>query len=798
MSGSDPCALCATPVGWKPRARTFFGAEKAFCCMGCLNVYAILVESGALAAGDGPRQSELFRESLRLGLIASPAEEAFAPPEGTEVQEALFQVSGLWCTSCGWLIEHALSREYGVVGAEVMFTSDLLKVRYCPQFIPPGRIPERVASLGYRAAEYGSAQEGERKDWQDMLLRLGIAGGLWMNVMLFSLVIYASFFESIAEGARRVVPFILMALAAPAVFYSAWPIHRLAWFGLRHGRLRMEALISTGVLAAFAYSAAQAFLGGRHYYFDTACAIVTLVLTGKALERSAKDRSAKAIAMLHRLLPRKARIREEGEERFKAIELLQPGMVFLVKPGERIPADGVVVAGASAVDESVVTGESELRSRAVGDAVVCGSLNAAGVLEVRVTHAGSESTLAQIVRSVETALAGRSPLERTVDRVSRLFIPAVLALALATLGGCLALGLGPTTAMLRAIAVLVIACPCALGIATPLATTAAVGAASRRGILIRDLRVLETFRTVDAIVLDKTGTMTEGAFKVREARLEHLDWVATLESYSEHPLAHALVAYARERGHAPGDAVDVTVAEGMGLAGTVAGHRVLVGNARMLAQAGVAVPDTLQALARQWQGEGLTVAFAAVDGSVAGALAFGDRPRKEALALVAALKARGIRTVLLSGDAQATTAHMGALLGVDECLGEVPPAEKAEAVRRLQAQGAVVAMVGDGINDAPALAAADLGIAMGSGSDLAMHAAPIVLLSDALLRIDDTFTLARLAHRVIRQNLFWAFFYNGAGIALAMTGVLNPILAAAAMVLSSLSVIGNSLRLSRA
>ena len=791
------CDLCTTPVGWKPRKGSFKGVDKQFCCAGCLNVYSILVESGALAPGQDPRDSELFRESLRMGLIASGPEERTLPPANSEVREVLFQVSGLWCASCGWLIEHAVSRAYGVVEVDVMFTSDLMRVKYCPQYLPPGRIQEAVAAFGYQATEYGSEPEQNRKAWQDMLLRLGIAGALWMNVMLFSLVIYASYWEHIADGARRVVPFILMALATPAVTYCAWPIHRLAWLGLRHGRLRMEALISSGILAAYAYSSAQAFLGGKHYYFDTACAIVTLMLTGKALERAAKERSAKAISMLHRLLPRKARVRVDGEETFVGIEALAVGTVFLVKPGERIPADGVVVEGSSAVDESVVTGESELRPRTKGDKVVCGSLNAAGVLEIRVTSAGSDSTLAQIVRSVEGALASRSPLERTVDRVSRVFIPCVLALSAGTLVIGLGLGQPGTTAMLRAISVLVIACPCALGIATPLATTAAVGWASRKGILIRDVRVLEAFRKVDVIVLDKTGTVTEGAFCVREAEVEHLGLLASLEAYSEHPLAYALAAKARDEGLVLAPARDIEVKEGMGLSGTVAGHRVAVGSARMMAAVEVAVDPSRRALAAQWQQAGFTVAYGAVDGVCCGLLAFGDRPRKEAAALVAALKARGMRTVLLSGDAQSTTAHMGALLGVDECLGEVLPADKADGVRRLQAGGAKVAMVGDGVNDAPALAAADLGIAMGSGADLAMHAAPIVLLGDGLLRIDETFTLALQTVRVIKQNLFWAFFYNAVGITLAITGVLNPILAAGAMVLSSLSVIGNSLRFSR-
>ncbi len=802
-SDQDPgpapiCDLCGAAAARNPQVQTFEGVQKRFCCMGCLNVYAILLESGAMEAGGDLRTTDLFRESQRLGLLGGGDEGAAAAiPEGAETKEALYQLTGMWCAACGWVVEHALRKESGIVSAEVLFTSDLLRVTYCPQMVPPGTVPERVKSLGYRAAEYGTEQEGDRREWQDMLLRLGIAFGMWMNVMLFSLVIYASYWEGISPWAQRAVPFILMALTLPAVLYSAWPIHRIAWFGIKTGHLRMEALISTGVLAAFGYSSAQAFLGGRHFYFDTACAIVTLVLTGKALERNAKDRSARAIALLHRLLPKKARLRIDGQERFVAIEALEPGTVFLVKPGERIPADGLVVEGQSTVDESVVTGESEPVAKGPGDTAICGSLNTAGVLEVRATRCGEDSTLAQIVKSVQSALASKSPLERLVDRVSRLFIPAVLALAALTVFVCLGRGLPATEAMLRGIAVLVIACPCALGIATPLATTAAIGAASRQGIIIRDVRVLETFRKVDLLILDKTGTVTEGDFRVRHAELEGLDLVAALESYSEHPLAHAVKRFTADQGVDRLDATDIEVRAGRGMLGMVAGRRVVVGNRRLLVEEGSPIGPELEAKAGAWEAEGLTVAFASVDGRCTGALAFGDRTRPEAAAVIAELRARGVRVVLLSGDALATTERIARAVGVDDFLGEVSPAEKADAVRRFQAQGQVVAMVGDGINDAPALAAADLGIAMGSGADLAMHAAPVVLMGHSLTSITDVFRLASITLRVLKQNLFWAFFYNTAGISLAMSGVLNPILAAGAMVLSSLSVIGNSMRLGR-
>ncbi|MDX2152357.1 MAG: cation-translocating P-type ATPase [Bryobacteraceae bacterium] len=789
------CDLCDLPVGADVLNRRFGRnePEKHFCCLGCLNVYTVLSESGLLEQGVDFRQSELYRESLRLGLISNRETNAAARtiPDTAEVRESLFRVSGLWCSSCGWIIEHALGKESGVKSAEVIFTSDLLKVRWCPQYLAPERIAKRVESLGYKLSEYTGERDADRTEWRDMLLRLGIAGGLWMNVMLFSLVVYASYFESIAEAAHRWVPFILMALTTPVVFWSGAPILRAALAGVRQGIIRMEALVSTGILAAYLYSVAQALQGGQHYYFDTACAIVTLVLAGKALERGARDRTSRSIALLYRLMPKKARLMQDGRERFVATEAVQPGLEILVKPGERIPVDGVVLSGSSTVDESVLTGEAAPRPKTAGSEVSSGTCNGAGVLEIRATRTGADSTLAQIIRSVETAIHSRTALERSVDRAARLFVPAVLLVAAATVALGIASGIPPLEAGMRAIAVLVIACPCALGIATPLATTAAIGSASHRGILIRDAAVLETFRKVDVLVLDKTGTLTEGRFAVRDAQAspELLAAVAAVEASSEHPLARALVAFA---GPSPGRAASLEVHPGQGISGTVNGRRIQIGSRALMPQP---ISADLEKKAAAWQAEGATVVFAARDGQVEAAFALGDQPRADAPELLRRLKDRNIEPVLLSGDSVATTAKIAARLGIARHQGDVTPAAKAAFIADLRRQGKTVAMAGDGINDAPALAAADLGIAMGSGADLAMQAAPVVLMSDSLLRIHDAFEIAAAAARVVRQNLFWAFFYNAAGIVLAVTGVLNPIIAAAAMSVSGFSVVGNSLRL---
>jgi heavy metal translocating P-type ATPase len=771
------CTLCGLASG-----------EAAFCCAGCEHVYAILLESGVVASGQDFRDTELFQRSLRLGLISTGAEGTGQRPvlQDAETREAVFHVGGMWCTSCGWLIEHALTRVRGIAAADVAFASDLLKVRYCPQYVPRERIVERVASLGYRATEYTGSSAPADAERKDLLLRTGIAAFLSMNVMTFSLVVYASYFEPITAGYGRYIPFLLMALATPSVFYCAAPILRIAWAGARAGVLRMESLLAMGILMAYGYSVAQTVRGDHRVYFDTACAIVTLVLTGKAIERGARQRAMRALTLLHRLMPSKARLVADGRERFVSVEALEPGAVFRVKSGERLPADGVVTEGRSHVDESVLTGEAAPVAKTVGDAVVSGSINTGGVLEIRATRAGAESTLERIVRTVEQAAARRTKMERSVDRVARLFIPAVLGLSAITFAGWQA-GTGrPGTALMHAIAVLVIACPCALGIATPLALTAAVAAAGRRGILVSDTRVLETIGGVDMVILDKTGTATLGEFALLEGAgdTSRMAELAAVEAWSEHPIAKALAGQAS----AAMRAQDVTMFPGRGIAGEVNGTRYFLGN-RSLA-------EELGAEAAGFPLAGSIVYFG-WDGETRGALSFGDRVRPDAGALCADLRRRGIRTMLLSGDTREATEAIAAQIGADEWVAEALPERKVAIIGELQQRGKVVAMIGDGVNDAPSLAQADLGIALGSGADIAMQAAPLVLMGRSLGGVSETLDLARRTFTIVRQNLFWAFAYNVVGITLAMAGVLNPILAAAAMVLSSLSVIGNSRRLAK-
>lgn len=831
---SSCCSLCGLDIGRHPFERELQGEKKRFCCLGCMNVYTILLESGVIAAGQDVRETQIFKRSLALGLISNGSKENPQPaiPADAPVTETLLQVSGMWCASCAWLIEHALAGERGIVSAEAFFASDLVKVRYCPQYVPPGKIEDRIRALGYTASEFNGDNDRAWAEKRDLLLRLGVAGFFWMNIMTLSTALYVGYFEQISDSVRRYLPFVLMVLTIPIVFYSAMPILRLAWQGMRAGVARMESLLGIGILAAFVYSTIEAFRGGPHVYFDTASAIVTLVLLGKLIERNAKEYTTRAITTLYRMMPRKVRLLAGGEERFVTIESLEPGDLFIVKAGERIPADGIVVEGHSFADESLLTGESTPVEKEPGAAVIAGSVNAASVLRVQATKVGEDSTLAQIIKLVEHALGSRTAIERTVDKVSRVFVPAVIVLATASflvlwLGGFASAG----EALMRAITVLVIACPCALGMATPLAITSAIGAASRKGILVSDSSVLETIRKVDTVVFDKTGTVTEGDFTLLDSYVistpafatagisfsvnpsgematlfeaDYLPVLAALERYSEHPLGRAVVRKAEEAGFSLREADRVEILKGQGIVGTVGRQRVFAGN-RRLVEAETAASDfidpflseALEHLARDWEEMGRSVVFFGIDQRLCGVMAFGDRIRPGSAEVVGRLRQRGIEVILLSGDAEDTTRAIAREIGANDFIAEALPEEKIHVVERLQGQGRIVAMIGDGINDAPALARANLSIAMGAGADLAMRAASVVLMQNSLDRTLDAFTLAEKTGRVVRQNLFWAFLYNTLGISLAVTGILNPILAAGAMLLSSLSVIGNSMRLSR-
>lgn len=828
VASATICDLCGL-TAHVPLTAELDGRAYRFCCQGCRQVYQILRESGEADAEQDLTQTTLYQQCLALGLIARPddlsqpaqaATTAEVPkPTASSTQEtidttreAAFQVGGMWCASCAWLIEHALTKQRGVTGCRVFFASDIVRVTYKPARIAPEQLMAAIKNLGYTAESYqegGSAREREIS--RGSLLRVVLAVVFAMNAMMLSIGLYVGYFQHLALADKQHLLWWVLATSIPVLF-AGWPIFVKAWQAARLGTATMETLVAVGSLTAFAYSLWVMAHGGIGVYFDTADMLIALVLVGKHLESGAKVDATRAISLLYGLISKKATIvGADGRETLVALGKLALGDRVLVRPGERIPSDGCIVSGAASVDESLLTGESRPVGKGVGDEVTGGTVATDAPLTIEITRVGSDTTLAQMIALVEEALSAKSPVERWADRIARVFVPAIIGLALATGLVLVMLHATPSAIVVRIVTVLVIACPCALGLATPMAITTGVGMAASRGILIANTAVLETLPRVTQILLDKTGTITEGRFAVREVVWSgaggeaDLAAIAALEEISEHPLARAIVTYSREHGAARLALADFERLEGMGVVGTVEGQRWFVGNAALAARESAAMPESLLRQSGAAQTGGLTTLFFGAGHDVRGLMALGDAPRADAAAAIVRLKALGLKLQVVSGDAEATTLAIARSVGIDSATAQMTPADKITRVRDLQ-QGsaespakpsAIVAMVGDGINDAPALAQANVGIAFGSGAEIARRAADITLVGDDLCRLADLFALSRQTARVMRQNLFWACCYNAICIPLAVFGLVGPIVAAGAMVISSTTVVFNTKRLRR-
>ncbi len=585
------------------------------------------------------------------------------------------------------------------------------------------------------------------------------------------------------------------------MFWYGLQFHRNAWLRLRAGGAGMDTLISVGTLAAFGYSV-WAMLTGNHVFFETAAVIITLILAGRYLEARAKGQASAAVTRLLELGAKQARVRR-GDQLVMVDPLtLAPGDRVVVLAGEKIPADGRVVTGTSSVDESMLTGESAAATHGPDDTVYGATVNQEGSLEIEVTGVGPNTMLAQIVRMVEDAQASKAPIQDLADRVSGVFVPVVIAVAVVVLVGWLVAGAGTPEAVRNAVAVLIIACPCALGLATPTAIMVGSGRGAEIGILFKDAAVFERSADVDVVVFDKTGTLTRGAMTLADLVVdgdEHrfLRLVGSVEAASSHPIGKAVALGAEERGVDLSTDVLTETIPGRGVVGVVDGTTVVVGNAKLLADRGLAVPDLLASAAARFEAKGHTAALAGWDGMARGALAVADTVRPTSAAAVTSLERAGISTALLTGDNRRTAEAIASQVGIGVVVAEVMPGEKAAEIDRLQTAGRTVAFVGDGINDAPALTAAALGIAVGTGTDIAIESGDIVLMSGDPALVPTSVELARATFRTIRQNLFWAFAYNTAAIPLAAAGLLDPMIAAGAMALSSVSVVANSLRLRR-
>ncbi len=720
-----------------------------------------------------------------------PVAEAPSQERRDRVELAL---GGMSCASCATRIEKRLNKLDGVA-ATVNFATEQASVAFDPEQASLDDLIGAVEAAGYHASlpQEALGEEDPAKPWR---LRLVVAIALSVPLMVLAWAPPLQFagWEWASLG-----------LATPVVFWCGWPFHRGAVLNARHLMATMDTLISVGTLAAWGWSAVV-LVGGisEDLYFDAAGVITALILLGRYFEARAKRRSGEAIRKLIELGAKEARLLRDGEEVLVPVEELQVGDLFIVRPGEKLAADGVVESGDSAVDASMLTGESVPVEVGPGQEVAAATINVSGRLVVRATRVGSETALAQIARLVAQAQAGKAKVQRLADRVSGVFVPVVIGLSLLTLAGWLLLGGTAGAAFTAAVAVLIIACPCALGLATPTALMVGSGRGAQLGILIKGPETLEQTRQVTTIVLDKTGTVTEGRMRVTAIEAasgvpeeELLRLAAATEDASEHPIARAIAERGRERLGAPPAPERFVNRAGLGVEALVEGHDVLVGRPAFLAERDVGLGSELSAAAERLESAGNTVVAVAWDGRARGVIAVADSVKQTSAAAISELKRLGLTPVLLTGDNERAAAAVAERVGIERVLAGVLPGEKAAEIRRLQEGGGVVAMVGDGINDAPALAQADLGLSIGTGTDVAIEASDLTLVSGDLRAAGDAIRLARRTLRTIKGNLFWAFAYNVAAIPLAIAGLLNPIIAAAAMSFSSVFVVTNSLRLRR-
>jgi Cu+-exporting ATPase len=729
-------------------------------------------------------------------------------------------IGGMTCASCAMRIEKKLNKLEGVT-ASVNYATEQARVE-APEGVSVDTLIQQVEAAGYTARVAGGgnrngADDAEPDETAPLRTRLLVSAALAVPVVLLAMVPALQF---------DAWQWLSLTLAAPVVVWGALPFHRAAWVNARHAAATMDTLISVGVLAAFGWSLYALFLGsageiGRTHgfswtaergdgdaqiYLEVAAGVTTFILAGRYFEVRAKRRSGAALRALLELGAKEVAVLRDGREELVPVGELGVGDRFVVRPGEKVATDGVVEEGTSAIDASLLTGESVPVEVGPGSSIAGATVNAGGRLVVRATRVGSDTALAQIARLVEEAQTGKAPVQRLADRVSAVFVPVVIALAFATLGFWLAAAATDraSVAFTAAVAVLIIACPCALGLATPTALMVGTGRGAQLGILIKGPEILESTRRVDTIVLDKTGTITTGTMALVDvvpgagvAVDELLHLAGSLEEASEHPVARAIASGARSRGAARSAVESFSSTQGLGVQGVVDGHAVVAGRERFLQDFALHLPAELRAAKDAAEGDGRTAIVVGWDGEVRGVLVVSDTVKETSREAVERLRSLGLRPVLLTGDNEAAAGAVARQVGIDEVIAEVLPQDKLDVIRRLQAEGRVVAMAGDGVNDAAALAQADLGLAMGTGTDAAIEASDITLVRGDLRSAADAIRLSRRTLATIKGNLFWAFAYNVAALPLAAAGLLNPMLAGAAMAGSSVFVVSNSLRLRR-
>lgn len=718
------------------------------------------------------------------------------------------KIVGMHCAACAVTTEKALKKVPGVSEANVNFATERATVEHA-EHVTAEHLSKAIRDTGYDVEHHGHGDHG-KQEGENHLAHVGYTTtrGLLLASILVLPLLLTMFIEpniGLIQGRSAWLVFIAI-VTWYLVVRLGWKFHVGSWKELSHGRAGMDTLVTVGTGAALLWSTYALYAGGE-VYFEVAGIIVYFLLLGKWLEARQRTKAGEAIEALLSMHAKFAhRVKQGGGIEDVDPEALKPGDRCLIKSGERIPMDGEVIEGASSVDESMLTGEPIPVEKRVGDQVFGATINKTGTFTMRVTVEPGASTLDAIVATVSHALATKSPVEKLVDRISSVFVPAVIATSAVTFIAWILFGVGMGEAIRHAVAVLIVACPCAMGLATPAAIMVGTGAGAKRGILVKEGSALEAARGINLVVFDKTGTLTEGRPSVtdvvtshgtRDTEQELLAIASGLESTSEHPLASAVLAYATERGISLASIEGFEAVPGKGIRGRFEGQAVLLGTEAFLADEGIQIPSTEQARIAELRQEAKTVVLLAQAGSYFGALAARDRVKGDAAKAVRALKGRGVEVAMITGDHEATAKAVGIELGISRILASVSPTGKSDEVKRLQAEGKKVAFVGDGLNDAPALAQSDLGIAVGTGTDVAIATGQIVLMGGSPTKAAEALVLARRTFSAIRQNLFWAFAYNVVLIPLAVFGVVNPILAGMAMALSSVSVLANSLRISR-
>ena len=743
-----------------------------------------------------------------------------APPSmGSGVE---LEIGGMTCASCAMRIEKKLNKLEGVV-ATVNYATEKAKITV-PDGYDPAVLIAEVEKTGYSAAlpapkgkrnDGAAAGDADDADPELRSLRNRLIGAIVLTVPVIAMAMIPALQFTYWQWAS-------LALAAPVILWAAWPFHKAAWTNLKHGAATMDTLISMGTSAAFLWSLYALFFGtagtpgmthpfefalapsdgAANIYLEVGAGVTMFILAGRYFEKRSKKQAGAALRALLELGAKEVAVLRGGVETKIPVEDLQVGDEFIVRPGEKIATDGVVVSGTSAVDASMLTGEAVPVEVAEGDAVTGATTNVGGRLVIRATRIGSDTQLAQMAQLVEDAQTGKAEVQRLADRISGVFVPIVIVIAFVALGGWLGAGFPVTAAFTAAVAVLVIACPCALGLATPTALLVGTGRGAQMGVLIKGPEVLESTRKVDTVVLDKTGTVTTGKMTLvgvftedRTDRAELLRLAGALEDASEHPIAQAIAKGATQEVGALPTPEDFANIEGKGVQGIVDGHAVLVGRDSLLAEWSQQLSRELASTKARAESEGKTVVAVGWDGQARGILVVADTVKPSSAEAIAQFTAIGLTPILLTGDNEAVARQIAAEVGIEEVIAEVLPKDKVDVVTRLQREGKVVAMIGDGVNDAPALAQADLGLAMGTGADVAIEASDITLVRGDLRSAVDAIRLSRKTLGTIKTNLFWAFAYNVAAIPVAALGMLNPMLAGAAMALSSVFVVGNSLRL---